>query len=267
MPDPYANIVETDPAIVATIAERLEVRAADPNQQEMLGQYLGRAAFVTGAHVLEVGCGTGAVARTIAARPGVAAVTAIDPSPVLIEDAISRGAGLPGLTFRVGDGRSLPFDAESFDGVVFHTTLCHIANPEHAVREAFRVLRPAGKIAVFDGDYATATVAAAEFDPLQACSSAVTSNNVLDRWLVRRIRRLLAEAGFTDVRSQSHGYFDNEDPTYMLGHAERGAELLEETGVIGHDLAVALKEEARRRAREGTFFGHIAYASFIAGKA
>ncbi len=266
MPDPYANIVETDPSVVARIAERLEIRAADPNQRAMLAQYLDRAAFIAGAHVLEVGCGTGAVARAIAARPKVAVVTAIDLSPVLIDEAKSRAGDLPGLTFRVGDGRDLPFDAESFDGVVFHTTLCHIPNPEHAVREASRVLRPGGKIAVFDGDYATATVATAEFDPLQVCSRAVTANNVLDRWLVRRLPQLLADAGFTDIRSQSHGYFDNEDPTYMLGHAERGAELLEETGVIGHGLAVALKEEAQRRAREGTFFGHIAYASFIAGK-
>jgi ubiquinone/menaquinone biosynthesis C-methylase UbiE len=267
MPDPYANIVETDPSVVVRIAERLEVRAADPNQRAMLASYLDRSAFVKGAQVLEVGCGTGAVARAAAARREVASVTAIDPSAVLIETAQKLAEGLTGLTFRVGDGRALPFEPEAFDGVIFHTTLCHIPNPEQALLEASRVLRPGGKIAVFDGDYATATVATAEFDPLQACSRAVTANNVLDRWLVRRLPRLLSNAGFTDLNSQSHGYFDNEDPDYMLGHAERGAELLEATGVIGRDLALALKQEARRRAADGTFFGHIAYASFIARKA
>ena len=87
MPDPYANIAATDPSVVARIAERLEVRAADPSQRAMLASYLDRAAFVNGAHVLEVGCGTGAVARVIAARREVASVSAIDPSTVLIDAA------------------------------------------------------------------------------------------------------------------------------------------------------------------------------------
>jgi hypothetical protein len=53
---------------------------------------------------------------------------------------------------------------------------------------------------------------------------------------------------------------------YMLGHAERGAEVLAAQGVIGQDLADALKREARRRAANGAFFGHIAYASLVARK-
>ena len=266
MADPYANIVETDAATVAAIAERLEVRAADANQMAMRDAYISRIGIVEGSRVLEVGCGTGAVTRTLAAWPGVAAVVGIDPSPVLVERARDLAAHLANISFQVGDARALPFEAASFDVVVFHTALCHIAQPQDAVAQAFRVLRPGGTVAAFDGDYATATVALAEHDPLQACSRAVTENNVMDRWLVRRLPRILGDSGFRDVRTQSHGYVDNDEPEYMLGHAMRGAEILEAQGVIGAELATALKDEARRRAREGRFFGHIAYASFIARK-
>jgi ubiquinone/menaquinone biosynthesis C-methylase UbiE len=63
----------------------------------------------------------------------------------------------------------LTFDAATFDVAVFHTTLCHVPTLEAALREARRVLRPDGWLAVFDGDYATTTVAIAPADPLQAC--------------------------------------------------------------------------------------------------
>jgi hypothetical protein len=52
----------------------------------------------------------------------------------------------------------------------------------------------------------------------------------------------------------------------MLSIVERGADALAASGRIGAELAQALKAEAGRRVGEGTFFGHIAYASVIAGK-
>ncbi len=267
MNDPYAAITETDPDIVQTIAERLEVRAADPQQKKMRDAYLGRINFPDGAHVLEIGCGTGPVTRTISDLANVAKVTGIDPSPILIESANALSNGRANISFEVGDARDMPFEDGAFDVAIFHTALCHIPEPERALAEAFRVLIKGGTVCVFDGDYATATVAAAEIDPLQACSAAVTRHNVMDRWLVRRLPQLLQGAGFSDIKSASHGYFDNDDPGYMLGHAMRGAEVLRDNGVIGPDLCEALQNEAKRRATSGTFFGHIAYASFVGLKA
>ena len=59
----------------------------------------------------------------------------------------------------------MPFGDTAFDAVLFHTCLCHVPGAEKAVAEAFR-MRPGGKIAVFDGDYATTTFAIGENDPL-----------------------------------------------------------------------------------------------------
>ena len=57
-------------------------------------------------------------------------VTGVDPSPIFVARAQELGKHLPGLTFIQGDGRSLTLRDASFDLVVFHTTLCHIPNPE-----------------------------------------------------------------------------------------------------------------------------------------
>ena len=54
---------QTDAAVTARIAEVLEIRAAEPQQRRMLETYLAEIPFPADARVLEVGCGTGAVAR------------------------------------------------------------------------------------------------------------------------------------------------------------------------------------------------------------
>jgi SAM-dependent methyltransferase len=163
-----------------------------------------------------------------------------------------------------GDARSLQFQDRSFDVVVFHTTLCHVPGPEVALGEAARVLRPGGWLAVFDGDYATATVAVGPTDPLQACADAWVASSVHDPWLVRRLPGLLERAGFTLVRMRSYGYVETREAHYTLTIVDRGAAALVAQGRIGEETGVALKAEARRRGGAGQFFGHIAYASLVA---
>ncbi|HET7776383.1 MAG TPA: hypothetical protein VFK74_08455, partial [Azospira sp.] len=79
MPDIYNTITEADAAVTAQIAEVLEIRAAEPQQKRMLETSLAEIPFPEAARVLEVGCGTGAVARRLATWPQVAAVVGLDP--------------------------------------------------------------------------------------------------------------------------------------------------------------------------------------------
>jgi ubiquinone/menaquinone biosynthesis C-methylase UbiE len=263
MPDVYASIESADEAVQERLAEVLELRAADAGQQSMLDEYLADLPLPDGARVLEVGCGTGAVARTLAVRPGVGEVVGLDPSPVFVQRAREIAAGVANLSYVVGGGTALAFDDGAFDAVIFHTVLSHIPDVSTALAEAARVTAPGGALAAFDGDYATATVAAGDHDPLQACVDAAMEALVHDRFLVRRLGVLVRAAGWEVVRLRSHGYVENDDPGYMLTLVDRGADTLVSAGRLGSDAAEALKGEARRRVAAGEFFGHIAYASLI----
>jgi SAM-dependent methyltransferase len=264
MADLYATIAEADEAVQQRIADVLELRAADLQQRRMLADYLDDLPLTGGERVLEIGSGTGAIARVLAARPRVSAVIGIDPSEILVERAREQVDSDERLSFVVGDGRELPFDDASFDAVVCHTSLCHIPGPERVLAEAWRVTVEGGSLAVFDGDYATTTVAIGAADPLQACADGAIQALVHDRFLVRRLPALTRGAGWDVVRVRSHGYVETEDPQYLLTIIDRGADALVSSGQLGEAAADALKDEARRRGERGEFFGHIAYASMIA---
>ena len=267
LPDVYATITEAEPAVVEGLVDILELRAADPQQREMREAYFADIGFPPGARVAEVGSGPGPVARALASQPGVATVVGVDPSPIFIAKGKELARDIPNLRFVEGDARALPLENESFDVLVFHTTLCHVPGPERALAEASRVLVAGGLLAVFDGDYATTTLACGDFDPLQACAEACVDSLVHDRWLIRRLPKLVRAAGFELGRFRSHSYMEAPSSDgYMFALVDRGADALLASGRITLEVSNALKAEARRRSDAGEFFGHIAYASLIAQK-
>jgi SAM-dependent methyltransferase len=266
VPDVWSAVALLDGATQARLADVLETRGADSQQQAMRRAFLADLTMPEESRVLEVGCGTGVLTRALARLPRVASVVGIDPAPALIARARELAGDLTTVEYREADGRELPFDGGAFDVVVFDSTLCHVPMPERALAEAFRVLRPGGRLAAFDGDYATATVGLGDHDPLQACVVAMMANSVNDRWLVRRLPSLVRDAGFRVDSFRGHSFVDTGDGEYMLTVVERGIDLLLSTGQVGEATAAALRAEAQRRVDEGSFFGHIAYGSVTATK-
>jgi ubiquinone/menaquinone biosynthesis C-methylase UbiE len=228
--------------------------------------FLSDILFPENAHVLEVGCGTGVPTRVLAREPNVGVVVGVDVAPSLLSRARELAADLTNVTFQEADARDLPFKSKTFDVVVFDSTLTHVPGLERALTEAFRVLRPLGCLAAFDGDYTTTTVALGDHDPLQACVDAMVANSLHNRWLGRGLPSLVRSGGFDLERFRSHGFVETTEAEYMLTIVERGADILHGSGQIGEETSAALKAEARRRVEAGTFFGHIAYVSLIVRK-
>jgi ubiquinone/menaquinone biosynthesis C-methylase UbiE len=90
--------------------------------------------------LLDVGCGPGYVSVAAAERGAIP--IGLDFSGEMI--AIARKM-FPQIQFREGDAQNLPFTDGTFDRVVANFALLHLAEPERAMAEAFRVLKSGGK--------------------------------------------------------------------------------------------------------------------------
>ncbi|MDQ6900616.1 MAG: class I SAM-dependent methyltransferase [Candidatus Dormibacteraeota bacterium] len=98
--------------------------------------------------VLEVAVGTG---RNLPFYPPNVRLIGIEFSPAMLEIARRRGAELRvEVDLREGDAHALNFDDASFDTVIITLALCSILDDRQAVAEAWRVLRPGGRLLLLE---------------------------------------------------------------------------------------------------------------------
>ena len=103
---------------------------------------LDAAGVCNGSRLLDVATGAGYIAAAAAQRG--ADSRGIDFSAAQVRTARTR---YPSVRFDQADAEALPFDPDTFDAVVNGFGMCHLANPDVALREACRVLKRGGRVA------------------------------------------------------------------------------------------------------------------------
>lgn len=218
------------------LADRLELRAKSPDEIEARAAYLGLLNVAEGDRVLDVGCGSGVVTREIARRAGpTGCAVGVDPSPALL--AIARDlAEVEGLGDRVelqeGSALALPFADGAFDVVIAATVLSHTPGGEAAIPEMARVVRPGGRMGVFDLDTDMTSVTHPDRVLTRRIIAAASDANAVDGWLSRRLPLLFVRAGLQHVRARGFFPLDTDPRGFYAGLAERAAESALKVGAI-----------------------------------
>ncbi|HEU5456394.1 MAG TPA: methyltransferase domain-containing protein [Nocardioides sp.] len=135
----------------------LDLQAAQPGVIRLRDWAFERLAPEPGETAVDVGSGTGANTARLAASVGPAgSATGVEPNPALREVAARRAeaTGSPAV-YVDGTADTLPLADTSVDVLVCERVLQHVDDPDAAVREFARVLRPGGRVALLDSDWAT----------------------------------------------------------------------------------------------------------------
>lgn len=145
---------QPDPSVLVA---GMEATAEWPAVVQLRAWERDRLALRPGESLLDVGCGIGDVARSVAAlvQPG-GRVVGIDSSAAMLTVARAR-AEADGIdaTFRVGDALAIDEPDASFDACRAERVLQWLPDMDAAIQEMLRILRPGGRLCLTDTDWRT----------------------------------------------------------------------------------------------------------------
>jgi ubiquinone/menaquinone biosynthesis C-methylase UbiE/DNA-binding HxlR family transcriptional regulator len=137
--------------------------------------------------IADLGAGEGTVSQLLARR--AKKVIAVDNSEKMVEfgSSLARAHGVKNLEYRLGDLEELPVKKGEVDVAFFSQSLHHAQHPPQALAEAFRIVKPGGRVIILD-------LLKHHFEEARALYA--------DVWLgfsEVELRRILADAGFKDI--------------------------------------------------------------------
>lgn len=165
--------------------------------------------FSSGEHLLEMGCGVGAVLGILGETFPELNLYGIDLKPEQVEYATHylHQKELSKVTLKVGNIEQLPWPDNYFDYVYGIWILEHIKEPDATLKEAYRVLKPNGKIILNETDLMTLLLYpdSSHYQYLQQALWDLLAENG-NPYIARRLGRLLEETGFKQVKNSPWGF-------------------------------------------------------------
>jgi SAM-dependent methyltransferase len=266
--DIFSMTDKLDEQMLEVMVTRLEARGQNPLFSKMLNDYLEAMAINSAQMVLDLGCGTGIVARTIACRAGFSGtLVGVDLSAYLLEAAsrLAADTGVAGqIEFRVGDTQRLDMPDAQFDAVVAHTLVSHVGDPLAVVQEAARVVKPGGVVGIFDGDYASLTFDQEDLAQGHADDEALIRALVTNPRVMRQMPRLLRQVGLSIIAFFPYVLAEVGQADFWASGIEAYRRLVPRSGMMTEEHANAWAARLAQDSQAGTFFGASNYYAYVA---
>jgi arsenite methyltransferase len=207
--------------------------------------------------VLDAGCGPGFyVAETLERVGPEGSVVGVDASEPMLALAAKRCEGHDNVAFEEGDVTALPVADADFDRALSVQVLEYVADIPAALRELFRVLRPGGRVLIWDVDWATVSWHSEDPARMERVLTA-WDEHLTDPSLPRTLSAQLRAAGFEDVGMTGHAFTSDDltEETYA------GAMLPMMADFVGSDEAREWVAEQRALVERGeSYFACIQFA-------
>jgi ubiquinone/menaquinone biosynthesis C-methylase UbiE len=255
--NPWSNPDTLARQDVLNMALLLETRAQTSDQQRLHQAVVAALDPQPGARVLDLGCGTGVIARQLAARVGATgSVLGVDVSTTMLEVAKAHGTH-PTLRFEQGDATALQYEDGRFDQAIAARLLMHVPHPHAVLRELRRVVRPGGRLALLERDWGTFAVDHRDRALTRRILDWRCDTIDGDNWMGRQLPRLCAESGWQVRDVEPLVSVARDEQTTLAGSLRHAARLAVEHNVISATEHEAWIGELEQRLAQGTFFATI----------
>jgi ubiquinone/menaquinone biosynthesis C-methylase UbiE len=231
-----------------------QIHSGGPEATDFLAQ---KVDLKKGMVVCDICSALGAPARHMASKYGVT-VKGVDATKTMLEKAIQRtkDAKLEHLIeYYEGNAIDLPFKKETFDIVWGQEAWCYVTDKNRLIQEAYRVLKPGGKIAFTDW-VITGDISESELDPLYDSMAFPYMESI------KGYKELLKNNGFKvlEALDQTDEYAKCFDGYYKKVHVELKPTILKNFGQELFDFASNLVTIWQKAAHEhkvgrGLFIG------------
>ena len=192
--------VDDDPHVAVLLAT-MDDTAGWKASQQLRDWERQRLRLRAGQRLLDVGCGLGDAALALADDLGAdGEVVGVDASAEMIGGARARARGARcRVRFSVGDALALDERNDSFDAARSERTLQWLADPEGAVAEMARVVRPGGLVSLIDTDWSTFEIHVGDDDLTRRVREAVRTERRRPSNIGRRLADVARAAGLRPV--------------------------------------------------------------------
>ncbi len=209
-----------------------------------------------GERILDVGCGPGFyVAELLDAVGPEGSVVGVDGSSSSLAVAARRCEGRANVAFHEADATSLPVADAEFDAALSVQVLEYVPDVAAVLREIHRVLRPGGRVLVWDVDWSTVSMRTEDPERM-ARVLAGWDSHLTHPTLPRRLGSELRAAGFDQVRMEGHTFATDElsHETYGGWLADFVEQFVVSQRLVDPEDAKAWGQEQRALAERGDFY-------------